>query len=765
MHGCPRGCCARAVDALVRPLLCDADTEQSIRAKRLIVPVLVALAPLYVLSIVVDPTSSMLHAVGGFAGILTTIIVYLGWYFYPAKRVDVFALLSCIVLVLLADSYSLSKGDRRWSYAVLVMDMALVANASNTCTGAMLGILSSYLLLVGVDRATAMLYREVGSSDPWLCDCSDPPCRQPLGHSLRDTFGSLFVFLCDFYLTREFASAMRKQVEAMQAATEVTENIAELLSRYEVEEGSALLQNTEERLQPGLKSALHRLLQNLQAYKPYLPDSMVLLPHLEPKERDDVEPPGFGQELPVITMCFTDIQASTELWELCPQGMHTALQQHNEVMRSCASSVGGYEVKVIGDSFMLAFTSAENGCRFALRAQLALMEVKWPSDLLQHPLCQAELSKDGGTLWSGPRVRIGLNCGPVRVEKNPVTGRCDYFGTPVNTAARVEACLGHGGLTGVTEAVLSEMGPGWGARLGNPVCKALGRKELKGVTAAVDVTVLLNASLSDRLALLSTPVPRFGQVRLSSVLEASGWSSGAGSTRYFAVEGAVPTPFRDGLSQRTATCASFRPRCTDHLPALGTAVSDMLEAVGQAADATQGVIAGSMSMQCVVVWNGPRACGDHYDQCLRASDYVRRLRGGAVAAGCCTGEVLYGSVSALRKKHATVIGGCVELSSALAEAADEGGEAALATGTFALYCGTQRRTACYAEWRVSQSCEEITVFSILPAPSDEEMWLESPRMRQESEQRFHSPDSFCAAESASERRCRVVLVGAGVQMA
>eukprot|EP01065_Artemidia_motanka_P006643 TRINITY_DN1325_c0_g1_i2.p1 TRINITY_DN1325_c0_g1~~TRINITY_DN1325_c0_g1_i2.p1 ORF type:complete len:791 (+),score=207.58 TRINITY_DN1325_c0_g1_i2:278-2374(+) len=696
----------------------------------------------------------------------TTVAVYLAWLINPRSRyVESGALYGYLITVIISDYSTLSRGDRLWSTSVLVMDAALVLAIPSRHTVVCLATLVTYFVLVAVDRSATGLYMHDGDEKPWVCDCTDPPCLQPWVTACKDVVMTLCVFLCDFFLTRGFADQMRHQMAVVSDSIDVTEEIAQLLSMYEVEEGRALLEGEQgAKLPARLKGALHRLLSNLDQYRPYLPDVMLLREGVELSLSTN-DPPGLGhKELPV-TVCFTDIQSSTALWEMYPQGMHTALQVHNDAIRETARSCGGYEVKVIGDSFMLAFAGVEDACRFSLDTQAALADQRWPSDLMQHPLCTQQFDESGAMIWNGLRVRIGLNCGPVRVEKNPVTGRCDYFGTPVNTAARVEACLGHGGLTGVTEAVLSEMGPGWGARLGNPVCKALGRKELKGVTAAVDVTVLLNASLSDRLALLSTPVPRFGQVRLSSVLEASGWSSGAGSTRYFAVEGAVPTPFRDGLSQRTATCASFRPRCTDHLPALGTAVSDMLEAVGQAADATQGVIAGSMSMQCVVVWNGPRACGDHYDQCLRASDYVRRLRGGAVAAGCCTGEVLYGSVSALRKKHATVIGGCVELSSALAEAADEGGEAALATGTFALYCGTQRRTACYAEWRVSQSCEEITVFSILPAPSDEEMWLESPRMRQESEQRFHSPDSFCAAESASERRCRVVLVGAGVQMA
>lgn len=56
---------------------------------------------------------------------------------------------------------------------------------------------------------------------------------------------------------------------------------------------------------------------------------------------------------------------------------------------------------------------------------------------------------DNRKVWNGLRVRIGIAYGCCNCQKDPVTGGYDYYGTPVNTAARVEAA-GEGGQTLIT---------------------------------------------------------------------------------------------------------------------------------------------------------------------------------------------------------------------------------------------------------------------------------------------------------------------------
>ena len=61
-----------------------------------------------------------------------------------------------------------------------------------------------------------------------------------------------------------------------------------------------------------------------------------------------------------FTIMFTDIQASTMLWAALPQRMGKAIDLHHATIRKLIRAHNGYEVKTIGDAFMIAFTSASD---------------------------------------------------------------------------------------------------------------------------------------------------------------------------------------------------------------------------------------------------------------------------------------------------------------------------------------------------------------------------------------------------------------------
>ncbi|HVF11029.1 MAG TPA: adenylate/guanylate cyclase domain-containing protein, partial [Abditibacteriaceae bacterium] len=62
----------------------------------------------------------------------------------------------------------------------------------------------------------------------------------------------------------------------------------------------------------------------------------------------------------IITLMFTDIQASTALWEKMGEGFRPVLRRHNELIREFAQRWDGYEIKNQGDSFMIAFARASD---------------------------------------------------------------------------------------------------------------------------------------------------------------------------------------------------------------------------------------------------------------------------------------------------------------------------------------------------------------------------------------------------------------------
>ena len=88
------------------------------------------------------------------------------------------------------------------------------------------------------------------------------------------------------------------------------------------------------------------------------------------------------------------------------------LREHNAIVRQQLAAHGGYEVKSMGDGFMLAFGSALEGLRCAIGMQRAFAE---------HNAAAAE----------PVAVRIGLHTGEAIREA------ADFFGSHVNLAARV----------------------------------------------------------------------------------------------------------------------------------------------------------------------------------------------------------------------------------------------------------------------------------------------------------------------------------------
>jgi len=128
---------------------------------------------------------------------------------------------------------------------------------------------------------------------------------------------------------------------------------------------------------------------------------------------------------------FTDVEGSTRLWAADEEAMSQSLRLHDSVLRGAIETADGHVFTTAGDSFAAAFSRASDAVRAATDAQAALGRAEWPGPVLH--------------------VRMGIHMGEAE-ERNG-----DYFGTVVNTAARVEAA-GHGDQILVTDQVRSMAG-------------------------------------------------------------------------------------------------------------------------------------------------------------------------------------------------------------------------------------------------------------------------------------------------------------------
>jgi class 3 adenylate cyclase len=114
-----------------------------------------------------------------------------------------------------------------------------------------------------------------------------------------------------------------------------------------------------------------------------------------------------------VTIMFSDIEDSTVLTErLGDQAWLELLRKHNVLIRKELRAYDGFEVKTIGDAFMVAFQSAKKGLDCAIAIQRAF---------------------DGHNATNGEhvKVRIGLHAGEVIKDDD------DFYGKNVIMASRV----------------------------------------------------------------------------------------------------------------------------------------------------------------------------------------------------------------------------------------------------------------------------------------------------------------------------------------
>jgi predicted ATPase/class 3 adenylate cyclase len=146
------------------------------------------------------------------------------------------------------------------------------------------------------------------------------------------------------------------------------------------------------------------------------------------------------KELPsgTITFLFTDIEASTQLWEKHPEEMKVALAKHDSVLREAIESNHGHIIKTTGDGVHAVFEKAIDSANATIHAQRDLQT----SEFFKY----SEISL---------RVRMGIHTGEAELRDG------DYYGSVLNRAARLMS-VAHGGqilLSNATAELVREQLP------------------------------------------------------------------------------------------------------------------------------------------------------------------------------------------------------------------------------------------------------------------------------------------------------------------
>lgn len=150
--------------------------------------------------------------------------------------------------------------------------------------------------------------------------------------------------------------------------------------------------------------------------------------------RTETLAPDDSLEIRALAMLFTDLKASTQMYERVGDLKALALvREHFNVLREVVAQHDGAVVKTIGDAVMATFSDPVKAAAAAIEMHRALQKVR-PDEL---------------------QLKIGVHVGPcVAVDSNE---RLDYFGQTVNIAARVQG-LAEGREVVLTDSILRSPG-------------------------------------------------------------------------------------------------------------------------------------------------------------------------------------------------------------------------------------------------------------------------------------------------------------------
>ncbi|CBH16851.1 expression site-associated gene 4 (ESAG4) protein, putative [Trypanosoma brucei gambiense DAL972] len=162
-----------------------------------------------------------------------------------------------------------------------------------------------------------------------------------------------------------------------------------------------------------------------------------------------------------VTIVFTDIESSTAQWAAHPDVMADAVATHHKLIRALISQYECYEVKTVGDSFMIASRSAFMAVQLVRDLQRAFLRHNWGASVFDE--CYRRLEQDRALesegyvpptarldpdvyrkLWNGLRVRVGVHTGLCDIRHDEVTKGYDYYGHTSNMAARTESAANGG---------------------------------------------------------------------------------------------------------------------------------------------------------------------------------------------------------------------------------------------------------------------------------------------------------------------------------
>ena len=664
---------------------------------------------------------SIFVVVGGVFGAVCCVVVAACLFLRdPAYRALSHILLFGLLLsVILIDFGAVESGAhwRGWPMCILLLDAVPYLHAPHTTAITILSLSVAWLLLFQAEISFRFGLLEAYRS---RSNCIDPPCEDAV--RILNCLPQIFVLFVEHCVFRRVSirsdettlgkgelSPIDNPIGRTKSLCEVVDlaELTDTLLRLDFDTFNAKIETAT--LSPSLDYVYRQVAATLLTFKPYIPDLLIEddIKFQVPWEQKEPSQPSVREPTidvesvadidsvmtdqtadtvvsnaramlkrqsghagidkrrgspatftSTVAIVFTDIKSSTLLWEAAPDAMRRSLRLHNQIVRTLIDIHCGYEVKTIGDSFMVVFDTVSAAVLFSLHLQTKLLEAPWPQALLNVPIC----APDAEGLWSGLIVRIGVNYGDVISEINTVGGRIDFFGMEVIIAARLESWCRPGTVC-VSKAAFESLDL---SVLEDAHYEMEGPLVLQGVEGVEGVTMVSSAlrrrigqDTALRRRTPETPVLQPGTPGLLAFSDKDAWSVDSGSRSSVQPSG--------GMGQHVATLA-WTDFQLHHMSGEQCEVfmNAAILTVQVASDRTEGQVLSVIGSSVLVSWNTFIPMERHVDGAFNFSRLldtaIKRsqvLKMSPCSIGMATGLVNVGKVGTNLQKYLTSVGDSV----------------------------------------------------------------------------------------------------------
>ncbi|KAJ9469699.1 Adenylate cyclase [Diplonema papillatum] len=404
-----------------------------------------------------------------------------------------------------------------------------------------------------------------------------------------------------------------------------------------------------------LYETLHSVAFSLICYQQFLPKAL--------EEEESHEGGSISTHNPLVrisepapprgeaAVVFTEIPAFPVICEKSPKLMRRALIAYNAVIRDTVSIYRGYEVKTIGENFMIVFPDFAKAVRCALAIQEKLHQMVWPSELTTISACKTEPG------WNGLRIRVGIHFGQLDSEINEVTRRADYFGTTVNKASRL-CSAAQVGTIAVDGDIWEEFDQKEDLAWLRPYEIDTGRVVLKGIRDPCSMRML---------------IPRCLPERFEAVRNRRGTGGMAISTPHVLVQAPPTTPRMRHAS--VVSCTVGHIKIFKAVNVRFSFVKHDLEVITSCVNRSCGVIHYLIGSCVGVYWSSSSRSQSHFSRGVNFTGLAHDQLKASI--GLASGTAVFGHVSATSSRFVALIGLVVNLAVALEAAAESIGAFAL----------------------------------------------------------------------------------------